>query len=115
MDGVEDAAEVDERREHEGRYDVDGVHGFCVDAVDEPCEREYECGKHCEPEDDEDVVYGEMESREECRDEKHDSSHQYAAHDASRNESQDKEPWRGRGDENLIDAAEKEFGLEESE
>src|SRR3989344_5442788 len=44
VDRVENAAEVHERGEDEGRYEVDAVDAFGVDAVDQTREREHERG-----------------------------------------------------------------------
>ena len=40
IDGVEDASQVGQWGEHEGRHDVDGIEGLRVDGVNESEERE---------------------------------------------------------------------------
>ena len=45
VDGVEHAAEIDKRGEHEGRNNRDAVKALGVDAVNEPAEREHERGE----------------------------------------------------------------------
>lgn len=115
VDAVEDAAEIHERSEHEGRDDVDAVDRFGIDAVDETCEREDQGGKQSEGENDQYVMDSEVQAGEEERDEQYDRAHEHAADDAATDEPCDEQPWWGRGHEDLIDRSREEFGREKHE
>src|SRR5512146_2321110 len=101
MDGIEYAAQVDKRRQHERRNDADAIEIFCINAVNEPAEREYERGEEEEEKHDERMRND--REREEKGDQEHEKADEHAAHDTACDEATDDDPGRGGGDQYLID------------